>query len=107
MDPPLGFEQKFGTKVCRLKKSLYGLKQSLRAWFEKLTSFVKKQGYSQAQTDHTMFIKHSEGGKVTVLIVYVDDIVPTGDDQEEMERLKVSLAAEFEIKDKWLDPGKE
>ena len=99
MDPPPGFEQKFGSRVCRLRKSLYGLKQSPRAWFEKFTQSVKKQGYSQAQTDHTMFFKHSKDGRLTVLIVYVDDIILTGDDQKEMERLKTSLATEFEIKD--------
>lgn len=48
--------------------------------------------------DHTMFIKHSECGKVSILIVYVDDIILTGDDLSEMNRLKASLASEFEIK---------
>ena len=96
MDPPLGFEQRFGTRVCKLKKSLYGLKQSPRSWFEKFTRSVKKQSNDQAQTDHTMFIKHLEGGRVSVLIVYVDDIILTGDDLSEMNRLKASLASEFE-----------
>ena len=55
MDPPPGFEDKFGSKVCKLRKSLYGLKQSPRAWFEKFTSSVKRQGYSQAQArSHTL-----------------------------------------------------
>lgn len=51
------------------------------------------------QTDHTMFIKHSEDGKTTVLIVYVDDIILTGSDLAKMDLLKKSLAIEFEIKD--------
>ena len=80
MDPPPGFQERFGSKVCRLKKSLYGLKQSPRAWFEKFTRSVKNQGYHQTQTDHTMFVKHSEGRKMAVLLVYVDDIILTGDD---------------------------
>lgn len=46
MDPPPGFEEDYGNKVCKLKKSLYGLKQSPRAWFERFTQFVKKQGYA-------------------------------------------------------------
>ena len=59
MDLPLGFEEKFGEKkVCRLKKSLYGLKQSLRAWFDRFAKVVKLQGYVQSQADHTMFYKH-------------------------------------------------
>ena len=48
MQPPPGFEKRFGTGVCRLKKALYGFKQSLRAWFDRFTEFVKRQGYLQA-----------------------------------------------------------
>lgn len=99
MDPPPGFDEHFGSKVCKLKKSLYGLKQFPRAWFERLTQSVKNQGYVQAQSDHTMFIKHFDDGKIVILIVYVDDIILIGDNVTEMDRLKKSLALEFEIKD--------
>jgi len=99
MDCPPGFEKKFGSQVCKLKKSLYGLKQSPRAWFEKFTQFVKKQEYTQGQADHTLFTKSGQNGMITVLIVYVDDIILTGNDEIEMERLKRNLAADFEIKD--------
>ena len=46
-----------------------------------------------------MFYKHSKDGKIAILIVHVDDIVLTGSDKEELERLKIRLAEEFEIKD--------
>ncbi|KAA0061289.1 hypothetical protein E5676_scaffold39G00350 [Cucumis melo var. makuwa] len=46
MSPPPGFEAQFGQQVCKLQKSLYGLKQSPRAWFDRFTTFVKSQGYS-------------------------------------------------------------
>ena len=46
-----------------------------------------------------MFVKHSSEGKMAALIVYVDDIVITGDDYREINNLKTSLAGEFEIKD--------
>ncbi|KAK2987530.1 hypothetical protein RJ640_030199 [Escallonia rubra] len=49
--------------------------------------------------DYTMFTRHSTDGKIAILIVYVDDIILTGDDTAEMERLKQCLASEFEIKD--------
>ncbi|XP_059635870.1 uncharacterized mitochondrial protein AtMg00810-like [Cornus florida] len=49
--------------------------------------------------DHTMFYKHGEEGKIAVLIVYVDDIILTGDDIEELTRLKKKLAKDFEVKD--------
>ena len=60
---------------------------------------MKKQGYSQAQSDHTMFIKHWAEGKMAILIVYVDDIIVTGSDEEEINHLKQGLATEFEVKE--------
>ena len=60
---------------------------------------MKKQYYQLAQADHTLFYKHSTSGNITILIVYVNDIILTDKDQVEMERLKKSLAEEFEIKD--------
>jgi len=85
-------------KVCKLWKSLYGLKQSPRAWFERLTRVVKKEGFTQCQSDHTMFVKHSLEGKVTLFIIYVDDTVITGDDHNQINHLKSFLAREFEVK---------
>lgn len=100
MSLPPGFEDKLGRgKVCRLKKSLYGLKQSPRACFERFGSVVKRHGFTQSQADHTMFFKHSREGKIAILIVYVDDIIMTGDDIVEISDLKRRLEAEFDIKD--------
>ena len=79
MEIPLGFETSNVNKVCKLRKSLYGLKQSPRAWFDRFTKAVKKHGYSQGQADHTLFTKFSRNGKIAILIVYVDDIIVTGD----------------------------
>lgn len=99
MEVPLGLRSSDNSdKVCRLYKSLYGLKQSPRAWFERFTQAIKNQGYKQCQADDTLFIKNRDGRK-TILIVYVDDIVLTGDDVEEIEMLKKHLASEFDIKD--------
>ncbi|RVW89114.1 Retrovirus-related Pol polyprotein from transposon TNT 1-94 [Vitis vinifera] len=95
---PPGFckEEEEETRVCKLKKSLYGLKQSHRAWFDRFAKVIKNQGYQQGQLDHTMFFKHSNDGRMTILIVYIDDIILTGDDTGEVERLKKVLATEFE-----------
>ncbi|KAB2622537.1 hypothetical protein D8674_024719 [Pyrus ussuriensis x Pyrus communis] len=99
MELPPGYEvQNKAGKVCRLRKALYGLKQSPRAWFGRFTDAMKKYGYQQGNADHTLFIKR-RGGKVTLLIIYVDDMVVTGDDTEEMERLQEYLSSEFEMKD--------
>lgn len=86
-------------KVCKLNKSLYGLKQSPRAWFDKFAKTVIQQGYTQCQADHTLFVRISTENRTTILIVYVDDIILTGDHEEELDRLKEKLAKEFEIKD--------
>ncbi|KAM5555122.1 hypothetical protein ABKV19_023158, partial [Rosa sericea] len=85
-------------KVCKLKKSLYGLKQSPRAWFGRFSKSMRAFGYKQSNSDHTLFIKRRQG-KITALIVYVDDMVVTGDDLKEMETLQKYLSKEFEMKD--------
>jgi hypothetical protein len=79
MDPPPGTD--CGGKVCKLKKALYGLKQSPRAWFGRFSTFMKKIGYKQSDADHTLFVKAGDR-TVTALIVYVDDMVVTGNDSE-------------------------
>ncbi|BBH01411.1 hypothetical protein Prudu_011666 [Prunus dulcis] len=75
-------------KVCRLKKSLYGLKQSPRAWFGRFTKSMRAFGYMQSNWDHTLFLKR-RNEKVTALIVYVDDMVVTGNDPVEQAALKI------------------
>ncbi|KAL0551185.1 hypothetical protein IC582_010271 [Cucumis melo] len=99
MSLPPGFEAQFGQQVCKLQKSLYGLKQSPRAWFDRFTTFVKFQGYNQGHADHTLFTKASKTGNIAILIVYVDDIVLTRDDQTEISQLKQRMGDEFEIQD--------
>ncbi|KAK6150350.1 hypothetical protein DH2020_015282 [Rehmannia glutinosa] len=86
-------------KVCKLRKSLYGLKQSPRAWFERFVKVVKQNGYSQSLAYHTLFFKNFDNGEIVVLTVYVDDIVLTGNHKEEIKQLKEVMAMEFEIKD--------
>ena len=99
MSLPLCFEAEYGVgKVCKLKKSLYGLKESPRAWFESFGNAIKRFGFLQSQADHTLFYMNSKECKVSVLIVYVDDIILTRDDFEELENLTF-LDREFEIKD--------
>ena len=96
MDPPPGI--RCTDQVCRLKKALYGLKQSPQAWFGRLSTFMRKLRYKQSDADHTLFIKQKLG-KVTALIVYVDDMVVTGNDPSEITALQKELATEFKLKD--------
>ena len=96
MEHPPGFTWD-SNKVCRLKKSIYGLKQSPRAWFGRFTIAMKKYGFKQSNSDHTLFLKR-RGSLVTCLIIYVDDMIVIGNDEEEMRRLKENFM-EFEMKD--------
>jgi hypothetical protein len=99
MEIPPGFGSKeTDGKVCRLKKSLYGLKQSPRAWFGRFRKEICSLGYRQSNADHTLFFKR-RNGKITILVVYVDDMVITGDDEMEILHLKKMLAKSFEVKD--------
>ncbi|XP_052203079.1 uncharacterized mitochondrial protein AtMg00810-like [Diospyros lotus] len=59
---------------------------------------MHKMGSRQSRGNHTFFLKHTKD-KVTALLVYVDDIVVTGNDEAEQESLKQNLAKKFEIKD--------
>ncbi|TYK25748.1 Copia protein [Cucumis melo var. makuwa] len=93
MSPPQWFEALFDHWVCKFQKSLYELKQSPKAWFDRFTTFVKSQGYSQRHPNHTLFIKVSKAGKFVVLIVYVDDIVLSGDDNAKIIQLEKKIAA--------------
>ena len=98
MDIPPGYSVTTGTnEVCKLQRALYWLKQSPRAWFGRFSLAMKKYGFQQSNADHTLFLKKQQG-KVTALIVYVDDMVITGDDIEEISRLQGQLASEFKMK---------
>jgi len=61
MEVPLGFNFEKG-KVCKLRKALYGLKHSPRAWFSMFAIVMKAMRYKQSQGDHTLFIKYSTSG---------------------------------------------
>jgi hypothetical protein len=85
-------------KVCRLHKSLYGLKQASRQWYSKLSSALLSMGYSQSAADHSLFLK-KVGSSFTALLVYVDDIVLAGNNSLEINSVKSFLDKSFQIKD--------
>lgn len=96
MEQPPGFVAQGESQgcVCRLKKALYGLKQShwLRrgAWFGKFSEAVLEFGLHRCQTDHSVFHLHTDAVNKWIL-VYVDDIVITGNDSGGIARLKQFL----------------
>ncbi|GFY89235.1 hypothetical protein Acr_06g0011750 [Actinidia rufa] len=100
MDPPLGFraEGEYTGKVCCLRKSLYGIKQSPHAWFSRFSEVVLSLDFIRCQSDHTCFIHRRPNGQCVIISVYVDDIIITGDDTSGIERAKQTLRKAFDTK---------
>jgi Reverse transcriptase (RNA-dependent DNA polymerase) len=95
--PGFGMNQTIG-KVCRLRKSLYELKQSPRVWFDRFRKAIVSMRYQQINADHIVFYRQ-HGGRTTMLAVYVDDMIVTSNDEKEIAQLKMRLGKEFEVKD--------
>ena len=99
MVQPPGFQSGKNTSaVCRLKKSLYRLKQAPRAWNVKITHHLRRMGFATSKSDSSLFIRKGRLGPVSILL-YVDDLVITGADLGEINRVKLQLAASFDMKD--------
>ena len=96
MLPPPGFGSK--GEVCRLTKSLYGLKQASRQWFAKLSSTIVDQGFVQSKADYFVFTR-IKGGFMIIILVYVDDILIASNDADAMNVFKQFLDSKFKLKD--------
>ncbi|KAL9269974.1 Retrovirus-related Pol polyprotein from transposon RE1-like protein [Drosera capensis] len=97
LQPP-GYETAGENHVCRHRKSLYNLKQSPRALFEKFSKVVHVIGFSRSSADSSQFV-HRRSQETMILLVYVDDIIITGDDTAEIVKVKAHLSKQFHIKD--------
>lgn len=83
--------------VCRLRKALYRLKQSPRAWFDRFSTILLAYGFKQSTSDHSVFVHQSSAG-VIVLIVYVNDIIISSNDSIGIANLKHNLSQKFHTK---------
>ena len=81
--------------VCRLHRSLYGLKQSPRAWFDRFSSIVQEFGMLRSTANHSVFYHHNSLRQCIYLVVYVDDIVITGSNQDGIQKLKQQFFTHF------------
>ncbi|MCH82966.1 retrovirus-related Pol polyprotein from transposon TNT 1-94, partial [Trifolium medium] len=98
MSIPEGVVAPKPNQVCKLFKSLYGLKQAGRKWYKRLTGLLIQQGYTQSTSNHSLFTLTSDQS-FTALLVYVDDIILAGNSISEFDRIKHIMDTEFKIKD--------
>ena len=96
VDLPIGWRQK--GKICKLKKTLYGLKTSPAVWYGLQASFLRSIGYKQSAYDPALFSKRGTKGVVFVSS-HVDDYLITGSDVEGMKELKEAMGKRFKMKD--------
>ena len=97
MEQPLGYVTQGETKVCRLKKAIYGLKQSPRTCFEKFSLTISGIGFRRSHSDHSVFVRRTRSG-IVILTIYVDDILLTCSDSAEILETKIYLKRHFVIK---------
>lgn len=97
MRPPPGYDYPPNT-VCQVRRALCGLKQAPRAWFSKFSSTTCQFRFSSSSYDHALFIHRTNNGWI-LLLLYVDDMIITGDDMDGISELKSFLSQHFEMKD--------
>jgi len=98
MEQPEGFvEDK--SRVCLLKKSLYGLKQSPRQWYRRFDEFLLKTGFVRSGYDSCVYMLKSGEKIILYLLLYVNDILMASSSKDEIVKLKEKLNGEFEMKD--------
>lgn len=103
--PPGYVDKSHPDYVCKVKRSLYGLKQSARCWNAKIDGYLRETGYTRNPYDPCVYVKtvaDTKGGKPKpiILILYVDDIVLTSSDKGLIDKEKALLAKGFEMEDR-------
>ena len=99
MAQPNGFVKRVEDHlVCKLNKSIYGLKQSPRCWNTALDIHLKDMGFTQSTSDPCIY-RSDEGGEIFYHGVYVDDIILAGSSEDRVKEVKAALSQKFEIKD--------
>ena len=99
MEQPVGFiKENEKEKVCRLLKSIYGLKQSSRQWYIRFHNTIISNDFTMINEDHCVYTKRDKD-KFIILSLYVDDILIVGNDKEFLKGIKGWLSSNFEMKD--------
>jgi hypothetical protein len=100
MEQPEGFVQNRSKKfVCRLNKSLYGMRQSPRQWYKKFDFFVVSRNYTRSEYDHCVYFKKLNNDIFIIFVLYVDDMLLARKNITEINKLKAQMARTFDMKD--------
>eukprot|EP00794_Sanderia_malayensis_P002751 gene2751-biopygen2271 len=95
--------KRYPEKVCKLQRSLYGLKQSTRCWNQEIDGYLKLSGYTLSDADSCIYTKskRSKGDKISLMItaLYVDDILLATNDSDMLETEKKAMSQRFEMED--------
>jgi hypothetical protein len=84
--------------VCKLKRSLYGLKQSPRMWYQKFDTYILSMGFVRSKANHYIYSKE-EGGRFIYVALYVDDMLLIGNNMDTIKEVKKQLSSKFDMKD--------
>ena len=99
MQQPPGFvDQDKPNHVCRLRKALYGLKQAPRAWYIELRNYLLSIGFVNSFSDTSLFVMQ-RGRSIIYMLIYVDDILVTGNDTTLLQHTLEVLSQRFSVKD--------
>ncbi len=98
MEQPKGFTHEGEHLACKLHKSLYGLKQSLRAWNQKLDPFLKSIEFTRSDADFNVYVAQVEDVKFFI-VVNVDDLILVCNNKYKVLQVKEELSRKFEMKD--------
>jgi hypothetical protein len=85
--------------VCRLKRTLYGLKQSAREWNKTLHASLLSMGFTQSAVDHCLYSRHDGNGLEALIGVWVDDCLIAGKNRDTVDRIKAAIAQSFKVTD--------
>jgi hypothetical protein len=98
MHQPKGFEQGEGNIVLKLNRSLYGLKQASRVWYQKLGSALQEMGFHRTCCDHCVFV-WKRGTTHVIVLVYVDDLTIISKTKVDKDTVKAELGRRFKHHD--------
>ncbi len=99
MRQPSGFnDPNYPNYVCRLHKSLYGLKQAPRQWFQHFSDYLEDLGFCESKADYSLFT-FRKGDMFIILLIYVDDILITGNNSSHISELIHNLSKLYSMKD--------